>query len=165
MLVVAAIIIASYFGTEITIKKQLEVYSSLKDISTVIFGVMGAWIAIVYPNALKNIFSKSYSLDQVNSSLKKIFFPMRVATIIVMFSLVQEWCAPIFYKVQVFRDNPEMVRLASFLLLTVLVILLLWSLLLTLLPMEDAEQEVGALSEQLSQAEKRTGRTTKRKKN
>ena len=30
MLIVAAIVIVSYFGAEITIKKQLEVYSSLK---------------------------------------------------------------------------------------------------------------------------------------
>lgn len=163
--ILSALFVAYTFGAKITIEKQLEVYSSLKGIATVIFGVMGAWIAIVYPNALKNIFSKSYSLEQVNSSLKKIFFPMRVATVIVILSLLQEWLAPVLYKVDYLKTNVELVRLISFFVLTILVIFLLWSLLLTLLPMEDAEQEVGALSEHLNQTEKKKGRTTKRKIN
>ncbi|MCI5122880.1 MAG: hypothetical protein D3908_17170 [Candidatus Electrothrix sp. AUS4] len=51
-------------GSDIKISEQLPLYESLRNTSAIIFGVMGAWIAILYPNSLLKIYGK---LDAKNS--------------------------------------------------------------------------------------------------
>ena len=87
---------------------------------------------------------------------------MRIATVIVMFTLVLEWITPVLYEITFLVNHPLIIRTTSFVLLTTLVLLLLWSLLLTLLPMENAEREVSSTGRHLDEADRRRGRTTKR---
>ncbi len=162
VITITALIIALIYGHGISMSHQLKTFDSLKNVAAIIFGIMGAWIAIIYPNSLINVFSKKKS-QTVVIQLKRLFFPMRVATIIVISSLVAEWLSPVLHQVEYLVSHREIVRTFSFIVLTAFVLLLIWSLILTLFPLENAEAKVIDEDSKLASAARRNSRTKKKR--
>ncbi len=129
-------IVCYYYGQNVPIKSQLPLFEGLRNTSAIIFGVMGAWLAILHPTSLKKIFSKNKGSvsEEDRKTINLLLSPILISTFILSIVLV----APLFIVVG--RSIPglykyvDLFRGISFLLLGGLTILQLWTLVLTLIP-------------------------------
>lgn len=131
--------IACFFcGKNISVSDQLPIYESLRNTSAIIFGVMGAWIAILYPSALLKIYGKTdiEEAEKGSKSIKQLISPMVLSTIIVSFVLVISLIAPVLRNIPLLITYKEIVRSFSFSLLGILTFSQLWALFATLIPSE-----------------------------
>lgn len=127
-----------WFGRAIPFSDQWSLYEALRTTSAIVFGVMGAWIAIVFPSALENIFDKHY--ENKRQELKKIYrllLPLTVSTLVLAALLALGVLAPMLKQIVVLRQHVDMVRGVSYALLGVLTLIQLWTLLLSLVPGEQ----------------------------
>lgn len=133
-----------FFGAKIAISVQLPIYESLRNTSAIIFGVMGAWIAILYPNSLLKIYGKVEisESEKEYKSIKQLISPMVLSTIIVSLVLVVGLIAPIMRNIHFFVIHKEVVRSFSFSLLGLLTFLQLWALVATLAPSDMIQRTV-----------------------
>src|SRR5690625_7087270 len=53
-LAVGLIIFSVIFGGKVTFNEQMPIYDGLRNTSAIIFAVMGAWIALLYPGKLRS---------------------------------------------------------------------------------------------------------------
>ncbi|MDD3815789.1 MAG: hypothetical protein PHZ02_14225 [Desulfocapsaceae bacterium] len=125
-----------WVGSDISIKSQLPIYESLRNTSAIIFGVMGAWIAILYPKALLKIYGKleTKEAEEQTKSIKQLISPMVLSTIIVSFVLVVSLLAPVLRNIAYLQQYTHLVRSLSFAILGGLTFLQLWALVATLAP-------------------------------
>ena len=133
-------------GWFIPIERQLPLYEGLRDGSAIIFGVVGAWIALVYPSALANLRARRPSLDDPETVIaSKLFNALLCSAGVLATALV----LPVGREV--LRVFPELwtmhgyLRAGSFILIVALTCLLLWALLLALLPGEAARRDLSHL--------------------
>lgn len=69
------------YGKEVPLSDQKDIFDSLKDTSAIIFAILGAWIAVIYPKDLKAIF-KADNQSEVENTLifKKLIWSLIVIT-------------------------------------------------------------------------------------
>ena len=131
-------------GGQITIVEQVPLYESLRNTSAIIFGVMGAWIAILYPGALMKIYGKPEieKSEQESKNIQQLISPMILSTFIVSLVLVVGLLAPVLRKVVFLLQYKEFFRSLSFSLLGVLTFMQLWALLSTLAPSDRIQESI-----------------------
>ena len=128
------------YGRNISFKIQENIYDSLRYISSIIFGFMGTWIAIIYPDTLKDIFN--WKKTPQHLFIKRLFLPFKIAIITVILSLVLKWISPILKQIEIVVKNKEFFMIFSFFILSLSVLFLTFSLLMCFLPLEHAEEEM-----------------------
>lgn len=136
MLVASLALIAFLHGQSIDISKQLPLFEGLRNTSAIIFGVMGAWLAILHPDSLKKIFgghSKNLP-EQEKNTIMLLLSPVIISTTIIAVVLVLLPMMEFAKTVKFLVSYKEILRGASFSILSVLTILQLWALILTLVP-------------------------------
>jgi len=132
------------FGRGIPYSEQWVLYEALRNTASIIFGVMGAWLAIVYPEALENVIKgKTKSGSEVYS---KLLEPLIYSTIILILVLVIGIISPIAKQINFFASHASVLRGISFSILSILTILQIWSLILTLLPADMTQREISERS-------------------
>ena len=52
-----------FFGKDVPYQDLSDIFDSLKDTAAIIFAILGAWIAVIYPKDLKAIFHVNNSKD------------------------------------------------------------------------------------------------------
>lgn len=136
ILLVLTAFICFKFGGGVPFQEQWPLYESLRNTSAIIFGVMGAWIAIIYPNILSKTYSKEKPDEAKNEAEKinRLISPMIYATSIVAIVLIIGLLAPIAKRIPILIQQQFILRSLSFSLFGVLTIAQLWSLILTLVP-------------------------------
>lgn len=77
LLILAAIAWIGYrFGALITFGDQWPYFEALRTTTSIVFGVMGALLAIVYPEVLKDGLRGSFGRDAQSGSLHRIIEPL-----------------------------------------------------------------------------------------
>lgn len=116
LVIIAAAVGAFYVGKNLSSNTQLELYSALRDTSAIVFGVMGAWIAIIYPESLSKIYRSSQRKDAESEvkSVGRLIKPMIVAAVIVASALVAQFSAPILKSIDLFTPLYSTIRGLSF---------------------------------------------------
>ena len=125
-----------YFGKNITIEEQIPLLEGLRNTAAIIFGVMGAWIAILHPESLKKIFSRnggSVSLED-RETINLLLSPILISTFILFIVLVMPLAISIGKTIPYVLEYKHELRGFSFAILGCLTILQLWTLILTLIP-------------------------------
>jgi hypothetical protein len=130
-------------GQAITFTAQWPLFESLRTTASIIFAILGAWIAIVYPNALKKVLTltraeRDGELAKLANLMRAVFF----ATIIVAVIIVLGPVAPVLKQFAWFTEHSVLLRGASFSLLAYLTFVQLWTLLLSVAPAELLNKEV-----------------------
>jgi len=132
------------FGQSIPMEEQTPLFEGLRNTSAIIFGVMGAWIAILHPDSLKHIFSKNgenISIEDKNT-IKLLLSPILTSTCILSIVLV----VPLFIVAGKTLPNlfqyKDVFRGISFTLLGYLTLLQLWTLILSLIPGEILKRNI-----------------------
>jgi H+/Cl- antiporter ClcA len=145
-ILICALVTAGCFfvGSTIPISEQLPIYESLRNTSAIIFGVMGAWIAILYPEALLRIYGKieTVEAEQQSKSIKQLISPMVLSTIIVSLVLIVSLIAPVLRRIDYLVEHTTLVRSFSFALLGGLTFAQLWALIATLAPTESLKSKI-----------------------
>jgi len=130
------------FGDLVSYDDQMKIFEALRNTSAVVFGVMGAWIAILCPGLLTDLFSNKSTLPNGVSAEKfnKLLSPLVYATFILIFATMATVVAPAVKNIPFFSENYTIVRRFCFAFIGVISIALSWSLLLTLLPTDMASR-------------------------
>ena len=141
--------IGLYAGRGIPYADQLRLNDALRNISAIIFGVMGAWIAILYPNGLSSLFKLKPSDGNAYRRVKQLMLPVKCATIIVAVTLVSDFVGAALKQVAWVALHREWFRAINYAVLAAMAFLLLGSLLLTFWPFEQA-QKTAAIADNAS---------------
>lgn len=122
LVIIAATVGAFFVGKNLPADTQLELYSALRDTSAIVFGVMGAWIAIIYPESLSKIYRSPQRKDAESEvkSVGRLIKPMIVAAVIVASTLIAQFVAPILRSFDVLTPIYSSIRGLSFSFLIIL---------------------------------------------
>jgi hypothetical protein len=136
LLIFLLVLALFYFGQNIPFEKQWPLYDSLRSTASIVFGVMGAWIAIIYPEALTELLGRTLKSETTDKSreVRKLISPLIYSTAILVAVLLIGILAPIFKLIPLLVDHTRLIRGISYSFLGVLTVLQIWSVLLTLLP-------------------------------
>ncbi len=162
VIVATSMVCAFIYGRGIPFADQKPILDTLVSVSAIVFGVMGAWIALVYPKGLTGLFTKSLPDADQYKRVKRLFSPMKYATIIIAYALVLQVIVPILKQVPKAAGHYGFGRGLSLALLVGLIGLQLWTLFVTLAPIDEAEEhlEIGTAAQK--GIDRRTARVQER---
>lgn len=125
-----------YYGREIPFAQQWPLFEALRNTAAIIFAVVGAWLAIIYPERLKISFGKNASPDSSNGNMGLLLTPAVHSTVILVFLLLIGITAPILKQISQLHDYLALFRGLSFFSLTILT---LWQILIVLMTVIPAD--------------------------
>jgi hypothetical protein len=146
-LLLAVVFLAFRPAAQIPLAEQWVIYDGLRQTASIIFGVLGIWIAIVYPDALSNLLKASNSVPEKHRRRVKVLFrPMIWSTGIIAYVSIVGLIAPLLASLSLPELAIKTLRSLSFCSLIVLTGLQLWALIYSLVPLQVAEGEVDGLA-------------------
>lgn len=89
-----------YFGAPIALKDQWPLYDALRNTTSIVFGIMGALIALVYPDAVKNALRGGQPAQAVDGGLGKLITPCGHSALLLIMLVV---LAPVIAWVATFE--------------------------------------------------------------
>jgi hypothetical protein len=118
----SAICIAGfYFGQKIPFAQQWPLFEALRNTAAIIFAVVGAWLAIIYPERLKISFGRSPSIGgSGNDNVGLLLTPAVHSTIILVCLLMIGILAPLMKQIPGVLAHVEILRGVSFFILALL---------------------------------------------
>lgn len=124
-----------YFGRAIPFAQQWPLFEALRNTAAIIFAVVGAWLAIIYPERLKLSFGKSSGVAaSSNGNVGLLLTPAVHSTIILVCLLLIGVVAPILKQVPGVMNYVDGFRGTSFFLLTSLTLWQVAIVIVTILP-------------------------------
>lgn len=96
LLVAALVFCAGFLGQQVPFSKQWPLYEALRTTASIIFAVVGAWFAIIYPERLRISFrgGASDSIKQ-DGGIHRLFTPIVHSTCILSIILLVGVVAPL----------------------------------------------------------------------
>lgn len=122
------------YGKNIPFSEQWPLFEALRTTASIIFAVVGAWLAIIYPERLKFTFKPTEKKTSSNSNIGKLLHPAINSTVILCVILVIGILAPIIKQFSFIQDSRDVARGISYFILVMLTIWQLWTIILTLIP-------------------------------
>ncbi|BBO72700.1 hypothetical protein DSCW_01170 [Desulfosarcina widdelii] len=155
-----------YYGKNIPFSEQWILYEALRNTSAIIFGVMGAWLAILYPSGLLNIFGKKENMPDTNTSknVKKFFPPIVYSTLILSYVLMAGVIAPLLKTIPILMNYKDILRGLSYSIIGMLTLVQLWALILTLVPSYILHRKLDHHESKEAQRKRMFSKTQKKRK-
>lgn len=126
---------AAWFGRNIAFQQQWPLFEALRATAAIIFAVVGAWLAIVYPERLKrSLGGGDGHSGAVSEKFTKLFTPIVHSTVILGLVLLTGIVAPILKQIPWFLEHVHFSRSIAFTILVTLTIWQIWTVVLTLEP-------------------------------
>lgn len=137
-IVVSALLIvgACWVGYQIPFAQQWPLYEALRNTAAIIFAVVGAWLAIIYPERLKLSFGKKAEDKSSSTNLRVLLAPAVHSTIILVVLLAVGVAAPIIKRIPYAIAHVEVFRGISFVLLALLTIWQIAIVVVAIVPIE-----------------------------
>lgn len=131
---VVAVAAGGWFGRFVPFAEQWPMFEALRTTAAIIFAVIGAWLAIIYPERLKLSLRRSKDKsDPKDTGLGQLFTPVVNSTSILGIILAIGIVAPIAKRYPIDIDR-EWVRGFSYAVLVSLTLWQIWTVVLTLVP-------------------------------
>lgn len=136
--IVALLLLAAsfYYGKLIPFAQQWPLFEALRNTAAIIFAVVGAWLAIIYPERLKFSFGATENRRQSGSNIGLLLTPAVHSTIILVVLLLVGIVAPLLKQVPAIAPYIVTFRGLSFLLLSGLTI---WQIIIVVMTIFPAE--------------------------
>lgn len=99
-----------YYGRQIPFAQQWPLFEALRNTAAIIFAVVGAWLAIIYPERLKISFGKKASPDSSNGNMGLLLTPAVHSTVILVFLLLIGIAAPILKQISQLQQYLSLFR-------------------------------------------------------
>lgn len=134
VLVLILVPAAAWFGRVVPFAEQWPMFEALRTTAAIIFAVIGAWMAIIYPERLKLSLRDPSQADKASATgLGKLFTPVVNSTAILSIILVLGAAAPVLRRHSLPCDI-SVLRGGSYALLVTLTLWQLWTVVLSLVP-------------------------------
>lgn len=139
IVLVPAMLYGSYkYGQVIPFSEQWPLFEALRTTASIIFAVVGAWIAIIYPERLKFTFKADSSTSSRSAgasvNMGKLLHPAIHSTMILCIVLAVGVIAPLMKHFPLFLPYISTMRGLSYGLLVFLTFWQVWTVILTLIP-------------------------------
>ena len=106
------IIVAGYFGRKVPFAEQWPLYEALRTTAAIIFAVVGAWIAIKFPDRATLKINEEDGVA-LREGIGRYFSPVAYSTITLCIILIIGVFAPIIKRFDYVQLNVEIFRSAS----------------------------------------------------
>lgn len=125
-------------GKAIPIADQMPLYEGIRNTAAIIFGVMGAWLAILHPDSLKSIFSSQHATikKEDTKTIEVLLRPILVSTVILIVVLLLAYLIPLFKTYGFLFSYRDTLRGVSFAILGTLTALQIYTLIISLAPID-----------------------------
>jgi hypothetical protein len=129
-----------WLGQEVAFAQQWPLYEGLRTTASIVFAVVGAWMAIAYPERLKlSLRGESSSVGPAHK-MDNLLTPISHSTIILAIVLLAGLIAPVAKTFVVVVEHRELFRGLSFALVSMLTVWQVCIVLLTLDPADKVKQ-------------------------
>lgn len=136
-------LVCGWFGRSIPFKEQWPLFEALRTTSAIIFAVIGAWVSVLYPNALQKVFRRGEVFDDRDAeSIYLMLANIRLSSLVIASLLIVGVAAPILQQFSFLLEHRTLVRGLSFGVLGGLTFIQLWTLLMTLAQAEIAKDDI-----------------------
>ncbi|WP_250628396.1 hypothetical protein [Pinirhizobacter soli] len=141
-LALVAGIASFYFGRAVPFASQWPLFEALRSTAAIIFAVIGAWFAIIYPEKLKFSFGKVADTSGDGSRASSLFMPIVHSTFILSSVLAVGVIAPILKYLPIVREHVSTCRGLSYLVLVTLTAWQIGTVIMTLIPADLVKTKV-----------------------
>lgn len=143
----ATLVFSAIRGPHVPFSEQWPLFEALRNTAAIVFAVVGAWLAIVYPDRLRWGLRENGRAGKSPGASKvaKLLVPVVHSTVILGVVLLVGLFAPLVRDLTWVRENVELCRAITYVLLSGLTILQVWTVVLTLIP--ASEVRTGVLNE------------------
>lgn len=142
LVAIALVAAGAWFGRKVPVAEQWPMFEALRTTAAIIFAVIGAWMAIIYPERLKLSFRPAKDTAPVElgpaTGWGQLFTPVVHSTLILGVVLLLGITVPVL-KHAGLAVPVEYWRGASYALLVALTLWQLWTVLLTLVPADKVK--------------------------
>lgn len=150
IIAVTLVIVGYLFGRSIPFAQQWPLFEALRNTAAIIFAVVGAWLAIIYPERLKISFGRSTESKGSSANMGLLLTPAVSSTFILMIVLMVGVLAPILKQVPYLVENVEVVRGGAF---AFLMILTIWQVVIVFIAIMPVEFLLNQVSKEIAQKE------------
>ncbi|EQB2067009.1 hypothetical protein ACYEVR_001146 [Yersinia enterocolitica] len=124
-----------WYGRFVPFAQQSPLFEALRTTASIIFAVVGAWMAIIYPERLRFTFKPDTSkTTSMPVNMGKLLHPAVNSTFILCIVLLVGVLAPLIKQITFLFPYKEWLRGVSFSLLIALTFWQIWTVILTLVP-------------------------------
>ena len=123
-----------YFGTKIEFAQQWPLFEALRNTASIIFAVVGAWLAIIYPERLKISFGRPGNAERSSAGIGILLTPAIHSTIILVVLLLVGVIAPMLKQIPEVMEQVVVFRGISFALVTGLTLWQIVIVVMTVIP-------------------------------
>jgi len=143
-LLASALCVWGFFaGREVPFSQQWPLYEALRNTASIIFAVVGAWLAIIYPERLKLSFGKaSGSAEAGSANVGLLLLPAVHSTILLVVLLLIGVIAPLLKQVPTLLMHVSLFRGLSY---SCLAALTCWQVVIVVMTLFPAETVQAAL--------------------
>lgn len=124
-------------GQKVPFSDQWPLYEALRNTAAIIFAVVGAWLAIIYPEKLRMSLREERAGEDVDSpNFRLLLTPAVSSAVILIIVLAVGVAAPLLKQVLYAQGHTEMLRGASFALLVFLTVWQMVIVVVAILPVD-----------------------------
>ncbi|CAH1747470.1 conserved membrane protein of unknown function [Thauera humireducens] len=135
VLVATPIVLAGYFlGKSVPFAEQWPLFEALRTTASIIFAVVGAWLAIIYPERLRLSFRGEAGGNGQAVKMGQLLHPAMHSTAILCVVLFVGIAAPLLKQLPELLAHRAVLRGLSYGLLVSLTLWQIWTVVLTLIP-------------------------------
>lgn len=122
-------------GGSIPFSQQWPLFEALRNTSAIVFAVVGAWLAIIYPEQLKvSIKGSEREEGKDRANLTLLLTPVVMSSFLLVLLLVVGVAAPLMKTVEWALANRELMRMLSFLALVICTMLQVFIVVIAIAP-------------------------------
>lgn len=152
--------VGAWFGRTVPFAEQWPLYDALRTTASIVFGVMGAWLSLLYPDVLSRVYKGQLRDDDAPESkrISVLLMPIQYSTFVIAMVLVAGLVAPVLKHAPWTGEYRLIFRAVSFALLTGLTALQLWAVVLSIWPARFAKSKLEAEEERQGHKESILGK-------
>jgi len=141
---VALVAAGFWLGKNVPFEKQWPLYEALRATAAIIFAVVGAWLAIIYPERLRfsgrGTAAGASSAPERGEGIGRFFTPIAHSTAILCLILLIGIIAPMVRQIPFVIQHVSWARSLSYGILVLLTLWQLWTVVLTLIPADEIKR-------------------------
>lgn len=144
LLSVLAVAASVYFGRDIPFSEQWPLYEALRTTAAIIFAVVGAWIAIRFPDRKVTIIGENNLASR--EGIGRYFHPVAHSIVVLCSVLIIGLVAPIVKRLEFVQLHVDIFRGLSYGVLAALTLFQLWTVIISLGPAAELKHDADIAS-------------------
>ena len=149
-LILALSLFAGWAGGDIAFSKQWPFFEALRTSASIVLGIMGAWVSILYPKALERVINKSEpsETNEQRARIDALLLPIKLSTMVLVAVLLIGPLSLAASNIEWVVDHVAIVRGLAFGTLVFLTLAEMAAVVLTIWPVQAARGDLDSVQRQ-----------------